>query len=143
MNKNLDFNKKYSIWFSIVGIIFYIFVYKAFELFYLFKIPSASITANILFYVLNIAFIVGLVYLFTKIIKNNLKTSKTAKELFSKAGAFTLITFISLLLIQLALWSPAIESTMGAGMLMLWFVLGFILFNMVYYLVIAFKKWIN
>jgi hypothetical protein len=58
-----------------------------------------------------------------------------------KAGIFTLSTLISLLIIYFVIVGTIVQPSMGSGLLLFWFVIGWLFFNAAYYLTIfAYKK---
>jgi hypothetical protein len=138
----LSFNMKMSLFFSLVTIIFYYFMYEAFNLFYyIFPEQISEKTLVVFYYLINFIFLILLTYILIMIIKNNFTQSQTLKECFKKAGIFTLITFLTILAIYFVLINMIMGTNMGHGGLLYLFVLGFFVFNGAYYATIyAYKK---
>jgi len=116
--------------FAIYSILYFIFPMKQSDWFY-FLIDKNY--AGILFLIINLILLIPLILLFVLKVRETILNYKTTKECFKKAGIFTAITFVTLLIIQFILVDLIIGPSLGTGVLMFWFIMGFLIFNSMFY----------
>jgi|GEM_PF-2198054 len=119
-----------GVMFAVYSIIYYIFLYK--EDYILYFVVDKNY-AGILFLIINLILLIPLILLFVLKVRETILNYKTTKECFKKAGIFTAITFVTLLIIQFILVDLIIGPSLGTGVLMFWFIMGFLIFNSMFY----------
>jgi len=113
-------NGKLSVLAALLIVIFYSYVYKFSSLMDLVRIRNDVVNQSI-FYIGSIVFIVVIGWIIIRVVKNNLKDSKTIQQNLLKAAFFTLTNVVAVLFIMYILVGPIFESSIGAGVIFAYF----------------------